>query len=80
MFLCNTLSVWEDLDEVAVVLVEVAEERVDKIRKNGDPNPKKKDATDKKYIFTLIESTVDVRVSAYETTFKKLYVLEVAGK
>ena len=33
MFLCNTLSVWEDLDEVAVVLVEVAEERVDKIRK-----------------------------------------------
>ena len=24
MFLCNTLSVWEDLDEGAVVLVEVA--------------------------------------------------------
>ena len=33
MFLCNTLSVWEDQDEVAVVLVEVAEERVDKLRK-----------------------------------------------
>ena len=33
MFLCNTLSVWEDQDEVAVVLVEVAEERVDKVRK-----------------------------------------------
>ena len=42
-------------------------------KKNGDPNSRKKDATDKKYIFTLIESTVDVRVSAYETTLKKLY-------
>ena len=36
-------------------------------KKNGDPHPKKKDATDKKYIFTLIESTVDVCVSAYES-------------
>ena len=35
-------------------------------KKYGDPNPKKKDATDKKYIFTLIESTVDVCVSAYD--------------
>ena len=42
-------------------------------KKNNDPNSKKKDATDKKYIFTLIESTVDVRVSAYETILKKLY-------
>ena len=40
-------------------------------KKNGDPNSKKKHSTDKKYIFTLIESTVDVRVSAYETTLKK---------
>ena len=71
MFLCNTLSVWEDQDKVAVVLVELAEERVDKV-KNNDQNSKKEDATDKKYIFTLIESTVDVRVSAYETTLKKL--------
>ena len=42
-------------------------------KKNNDPISKKKDATDKKYIFTLIESTVDVRVSACETTLKKLY-------
>ena len=42
-------------------------------KKNNDPNSKKKEATDKNYIFTLIESTVDVRVSAYETTLKKLY-------
>ena len=42
-------------------------------KKNNESNTKKKDATDKKYIFTLIESTVDVRVSAYETTLKKLY-------
>ena len=33
MFLCNTLSVYEDPDKVAMVLVEVAEERVDKVRK-----------------------------------------------
>ena len=42
-------------------------------KKNNESNSNKKDATDKKYIFTLIESTVDVRVSAYETTLKKLY-------
>ena len=42
-------------------------------KKNNDPNSKKKDATEKRYIFSLIESTVDVRVSAYETTLKKLY-------
>ena len=42
-------------------------------KKNNDPTSKKKDATDNEYIFTLIESTVDVRLSAYETTLKKLY-------
>ena len=42
-------------------------------KKNNESSSNKKDATDKKYIFTLIESTVDVRVSAYETTLKKLY-------
>ena len=33
VFLCNTLSVWVDPEEVAMVLVVVAEERVDKVRK-----------------------------------------------
>ena len=42
-------------------------------KKNNESNSNKKDATDKKYMLTLIESTVDVRVSAYETTLKKLY-------
>ena len=42
-------------------------------KKYNESNSNKKDATDKKYIFTLIKSTVDVRVSAYETTLKKLY-------
>ena len=42
-------------------------------KKNNESNSNKKDATDKKYNFTLIESTVDVHVSTYETTLKKLY-------
>ena len=42
-------------------------------KKNNESHSNKKDATDKKYFFTLIESKVDVRVSAYETTLKKLY-------
>ena len=42
-------------------------------KKNNESNSNKKDAIDKKYIFTLIESTVDVHVLAYETTLKKLY-------
>ena len=33
----------------------------------------KKDTTNKKFLFTLLQSTVDVRVSAYETTLKKMY-------
>ena len=33
----------------------------------------KKDTTNEKFLFTLLQSTVDVRVSAYETTLKKMY-------
>ena len=33
----------------------------------------KKDTTNKKFLFTLLQSTFDVRVSAYETTLKKMY-------
>ena len=36
-------------------------------------NSDKKETTNKKYLFTLLQSTVDVRVSAYETTLKKMY-------
>ena len=41
--------------------------------KKNKPNSDKKETTSKKFVFTLLESTVDVRVSAYETTLKKLY-------
>ena len=41
------------------------------IKKNS--NSDKKDTTSKKFLFTLLQSTVDVRVSAYETTLKKMY-------
>ena len=33
----------------------------------------KKETTSKKFLFTLLERTVDVRVSSYETTLKKMY-------
>ena len=33
----------------------------------------KKETTNKKFLFTLLQSTVDVRVSAYETTLKKMF-------
>ena len=33
----------------------------------------KKDTTNKKFLFTLFQSTVDVRVSSYESTLKKMY-------
>ena len=36
-------------------------------------NSDKKDTTNKKFLFTLLQSTVNVRVSAYETTLKKMY-------
>ena len=33
----------------------------------------KKDTTNKKFLFIFLQDTVDVRVSAYETTLKKMY-------
>ena len=41
--------------------------------KKKNSNPDKKETTNKKYLLTLLQSTVDVRVSAYETTLKKMY-------
>ena len=41
--------------------------------KKKNSNSDKKDTTNKKFLFTLLQSAVDVRVSAYETTLKKMY-------
>ena len=41
--------------------------------KKNNSNSDKKDTTNKKFLFTLLQSTVDVRVSSYETTLKKMY-------
>ena len=41
--------------------------------KKKNSNSDKKETTNKKYLFTLLQSTVNVRVSAYETTLKKMY-------
>ena len=41
--------------------------------KKNKTNSEKEETTSKKYLFTLLESTIDVRVSGYETTLKKLY-------
>ena len=41
--------------------------------KKKNSNSDKKETTNKKYLFTLLQSTVNVRVSAYETTRKKMY-------
>ena len=41
--------------------------------KKKNSNLDKKDTINKKFLFTLLQSTVDVRVSAYETTLKKMY-------
>ena len=41
--------------------------------KKKNSNSDKKETTNKKYLFTLLQSTVDVRVSAYDTTLKKMY-------
>ena len=41
------------------------------MKKNS--NSDKKETTNKKFLFTLLQSTVDVRVSAYETTLKKMF-------
>ena len=41
--------------------------------KKKNSNSDKKDTTNKKFLFTLLQSTVNVRVSSYETTLKKMY-------
>ena len=41
--------------------------------KKKNSNSDQKDTTSKKFLFTLLQSTVDVRVSAYDTTLKKMY-------
>ena len=41
--------------------------------KKKNSNSDKKETTNKKFLFTLLQSTVDVRVSAYETTLKKMF-------
>ena len=41
-------------------------------RKNSNSD-NKKETTNKKFLFTLLQSTVNVRVSAFETTQKKMF-------
>ena len=41
--------------------------------KKKNSNSDKKHTTNKKFLFTWLQSTVDVRVSAFETTLKKMY-------
>ena len=41
--------------------------------KKKNSNSDKKETTSKKFLFTLLQSTVDVRVSAFETTQKKMF-------
>ena len=41
--------------------------------KKKNSNSDKKDTTNKKFLFTLLQSNIDVSVSAYETTLKKMY-------
>ena len=41
--------------------------------KKKNSNSEKKETTNKKFLFALLQSTVDVRVSAYETTLKKMF-------
>ena len=41
--------------------------------KKKNSNSDKKDTTNKKFLFTLLQSTVNVRLSAYKTTLKKMY-------
>ena len=41
--------------------------------KKKNSNSDKKETTNKKFLFTLLQSTVDVRVSAFETTQKKMF-------
>ena len=41
--------------------------------KKKNSNSDKKETTNKKFLFTLLQSTVDVRVSAFGTTQKKMF-------
>ena len=41
--------------------------------KKKNSNSDKKDTTNKKFLFSFLQSTVDVRVSEYETSLKKMY-------
>ena len=41
--------------------------------KKKNSNSDKKETTNKKFLFTLLQSTVNVRVSAFETTQKKMF-------
>ena len=41
--------------------------------KKKNSSSDKKDTNNKKFLFTLLQSIVDVRVSSYETTLKKMY-------
>ena len=41
--------------------------------KKKNSSSDKKETTNKKFLFTLLQSKVDVRVSSYETTLKKMY-------
>ena len=42
-------------------------------KKKNSNSDNKKETTNKKFLFTLLQSTVDVRVSAFETTQKKMF-------
>ena len=41
--------------------------------KKNDKNGTKKSSNEKKYMFTLVANTKDVRVSTYNTTLKRVY-------
>ena len=73
---CTILTIWgEQATQGKVEALEpekVVEEEEDGTKRKIS-NSDKKDTTNKKFLFTLLQSTVDVRVSAYETTLKKMY-------
>ena len=70
------LSIWGDQetqDRVeAVDPEEVVEEKEDGTRRRIPSQIRRKPPI-KSFLFTLLQSTVDVRVSAYETTLKKMF-------
>ena len=73
---CTILTIWGEqatLGEVEAVEPEKVVEEEEDETKRKILTQIKKDTTNKKFLFTLLQSTVDVRVSAYETTLKKMY-------